>query len=152
MPRGSSKWLIEFMYVCLSKKMQILNWASSFNILIFLLLLCWWVMMIAMESCQQQNPKIGMQLTTTKQKLPTSMPTELSDLCKAQIMTFFSFFPFWLLSFLLQIGRSNPYHQRHFLLVVLGFKDFKGLGLRVQQCHNSINFGAAPDQLLNLSC
>jgi hypothetical protein len=55
-------------------------------------------MMIAMESCQQQNPKIGMQLTTTKQKLPTSMPTELSDLCKAQIMTFFSFFPFWLLS------------------------------------------------------
>jgi hypothetical protein len=99
-----------------------------------------------MESCQQQNPKIGMQLTTTKQKLRTSMPAELSDLCKAQIMTSFLFF----LPFLLVW--SNPYHQRRFLLVVLGFKDFKGLGLRVQQCHNSINFGAAPDQLLNLPC
>jgi hypothetical protein len=52
-------------------------------------------MMIAMESCQQQNPKIGMQLTTTKQKLQTSMPAELSDLCKAQIMTFFVFFSFF---------------------------------------------------------
>jgi len=109
--------------------------------------------MIAMESCQQQNPKIGMQLTTTKQKLQTSMPAELSDLCKAHLMTFSLFFsPFLLVSFLLQIGRSNPYHQRRFLLVVLGFKDFKGLGLRVQQCHNSMDFGAAPDQLLNLSC
>jgi hypothetical protein len=51
-------------------------------------------MMIAMESCQQQNPKIDMQLTPTKQKLQTSMPAELSDLCKAQIMTFSFFFLF----------------------------------------------------------
>jgi len=51
---------------------------------------------IAMESCQQQNPKIGMQLTTTKQKLQTSMPAELSDLCKAHLMTFsLFFFPFF---------------------------------------------------------
>jgi hypothetical protein len=95
------------------------------------------------RAVSSKTPKIGMQLATTKQKLQTSMPAELSDLCKAQDYDLF-FFPFLLVSFLLQIGRSNPYHQRRFLLVVLGFKDFKGLGLRIQQCHNSINFGAAP--------
>jgi hypothetical protein len=45
------------------------------------------------RAVSSKTPKIGMQLATTKQKLQTSMPAELSDLCKAQIMTFF--FPFF---------------------------------------------------------
>ncbi len=83
----------------------------------------WWLQWRAVSS---KTPKLvcNWQQQNRNYKLPCLLSYQIY--VKPRLWPFFFFFfPFVLVW-------SNPYHQRRFLLVVLGFKDFKGLGLRVQ--------------------